>query len=220
MEKKEWEKLSETMKTLIQKHGCSFNYDGGLRNLLHRYAQRNEKMSMSKEIALEAVDKFVEVQKDMEDTCITTNAQLHLEGDEQEHKEQILVRMHEEKKLLNQAVAEIRGVPSVPNWHQAPEEMVKCLFEAAMRAVDLFMKEPTALVLFPDTMVYDGAVFGGFCGAPWGHHNNRTLKLKFRELNPHFELHVHTLSEELVDDGMALRGKRRMCVLFTYVNPW
>src|SRR3989338_3036377 len=225
MKKEQWQELGTALKKCLNSRGTfQYNYDGGFR-LIEKYYPKNcicglspEKQdfeTQNAEQSVAAVDNFVKAMMYREDTCICSNAQLLLGEDEQPAKDKIAVVMEAEKRLLVRAVANLDWHKRFPNEDECRSKQAEALFEVGCAAIEEFQKTPTALILFPDLVLPDSRVLGGFYGSPWSTKNGRSLKMKFRMLNPHFEMHLRSVYE-----SSDYRDRRKIGVLFTYTNPW
>lgn len=228
MNKTEWQTLAEALKKCRNSGGTlHYNYDNALANLIDSYSpengypyikQRGYKIEGKPHETIGAIDNWVNCQMDMEDTCIITNAQLLFGDSDVGAREKAVAQMEKENRLLKRAVHQLRYNVPFCNCGDRVEK-ADWLFAVASTAIDEFQKTPTALILFPNDQIDDIKVFGGFYGAPWSCRNNRALNLKFRTINPHFEISVCTVWEN--DNGSPGWGNRRKVgILFTYTNLW
>jgi hypothetical protein len=225
MENQEWLNLGEALKRCLNQNGSlHYNYDARLAQMIEPCSPKNGNSftrdrsynTKGREETHQAIDAWVKDQQSLEDTVICTHAQLELEEDSEEARKGIVPRLIEEKKLLSRGVAHVNGLWQFPDWDVPRPAQAKALFDVAAKAIEIFQEEPTALVLFPELTIPDARVFGGFYGSPWSNFNNRTLRLKFRKLNPHFEIHVCTVWER----GGFDTTSRKVGILFTYTKPW
>lgn len=222
----EWSALTAALKRCLNSRGTLvYNYDAVLFREIARYAPANcirgtspqeaDYQPKDREETLLAIEKWAEVMRGNEDTVIVTNAQLELQKDDEVAKMRILPKLIEEKKLLVRGVTEVTDMTEFPSSETTDRpKLAQSLFDVAVRAIEVFQDTPTALVLFPNLTIDDPRVFGGFFGTPWSTFNNRTLRLKFRNVNPHFQISVATVHER------ETSGTRKVGVLFTYTNPW
>ena len=225
MKNEQWQELGTALKKCLNSCGTfQYNYDGGL-CLIEKYYPKNcicgtspEKQDFgtdNAEQSVAAVDNFVKAMMDREDTCICTNAQLLLDDSKQPSRDKITAVMETEKRLLMRAVANLDWNQHFPGEDDDRRVQANALFDVGCAAIEEFQKTPTALILFPNLVLPDSRVLGGFYGSPWSTKNARSLRLKFRMLNPHFEMHLRSVAE-FGEYG----SQRKIGVLFTYVNPW
>lgn len=225
MENQEWLNLGDALKKCLNQKGTlHYNYDARLAQMIEPCSPNNNNSftrdrsynTKGHEETHQAIDAWIKDQQRLEETTVYTHAQLELEQDDEETRKGIIPRLIDEKKLLSRGVAHVNDVWQFPDWDTPRPDQAKALFDVASKAIEVFQQEPTALVLFPELTVPDSRVFGGFYGSPWSTFNNRTLKLKFRKLNPHFQIHVCTTWERNSFDGSS----RKVGILFTYTTPW
>jgi len=230
MKKTEWSALTEALQRCLNSRGTlDYNYDAGLANEIARYAptnyicgtspQKSDYRPKDRDETLLAIANWSKAMQDEEDTVIITNAQLELQEDDEAAKERILPKLIDEKKVLVRGVTEVKDVKEFPSWRTTDrQQLARSLFDVAVQAIEVFQDTPTALVLFPNLTIDDPRVFGGFFGSPWSTFNNRSLRLKFRNTNPHFQINVATVKENKGGDDAS--DSRKVGVLFTYTNPW
>ena len=224
MTNSDWKTLADTIKDCRNSGGTlHYNYDNALGRMidhcspLNTFPNREDpcyRVNDANE-TLAAIDNWIKIQKHREDTSIVTNAQLLLNADDQNAKKNILSDMYENKCLLVRPVYNLFWSQPFPSKNRL--EMTKVLFTMACAAIDEFQKNPTALILFPDPIINNIKVFGGFYGSPWSYYNNRSLRLKFRTINPHFQIHVCTVWESERFPGWS--DQRKVGVMFTYTDP-
>ena len=226
----EWSTLTGALKKCLNSSGTLYyDYDGRLNGIISRYAPANcdvfdhpkvqDYICNDSKESIAAIDRWVKVQQQTENTCIVTHAQLELERSDESAKFEIQARLGTEGKMLVQGVHTVTDMCEFPDWQEDRRVQAKALFDIGVRAMDVFLEKPTALVLFPNITISDNRVFGGFYGSPWSTFNARTLKAKFRNMNGHFQIHVCTVNKS----GGLYYTEHDSCkvgVLFTYVNPW
>jgi hypothetical protein len=228
MQKTDWTALAAALKQCLNGRGTlQYNYDARLSQMIEPSSPKNDQFTpkrdyntQDREETCEAIDRWVKAQEDMENTCIITHAQLELQEDDAAAKEKILPKLIEEKKIFVRGVTSIvDNVSPFPGGNDARQDQAKALFNIAVMAIEEFQKTPTALVLFPNLTIPDSRVFGGFYGSPWSTFNMRSLRMKFRMINPHFQIHVCTVSERKGSRHFD-PDSRKVGIAFTYISPW
>ncbi len=228
MQNTEWQKLTEALKNCRNSYGTlHYNYDARLANAINRYSPKNGYpfikdhsyyIDNPKETAA-AIENWVKAQAEAEDTCIITNAQLLLNANDKDAKEKAEVVMKKEKRLLERATCSLDWDEFSKRRARDSREYVDTLFALGCAAIEEFQKTPTALILFPKVVIEDIPVFGGFYGSPWSTKNAGSLNLKFRMINPHFEIAIATVQESNKKRRGWDEEIRKAGVLFTYINP-
>ena len=227
----EWQRLQTALGGCLNSGGTfHYNYDGRLGQIIEPYAPNNFSLfpqkpdyeTQGEDETLAAIENWVKQSQYTEGSHVTTLAQIHFGEDyDDSSKEKILPLLIEQHKVLERGVVEL--TPETPKGLQAKMryEYAGGLFELGWMAVEEFKKSPVAFVRFPDITIEDIRVFGGFYGSPWSNpHNSRTLRMRFLEVNPHFEIHLCTTGEFGDSDmGPGWGSKRKVGVLFTYRSP-
>lgn len=231
MEQNEWDNVTDALKKCINLSGIlHYNYDARLVQLIAPYSPKNldsfktpekpDYRCSGREESEAAIHEWIKVQQALESTTITTHAQLELEDDNEQAIEEIKARLGEQAKMLVRGVHEVHDLKDFPTPREQRHVQAKALFDVAVHAIKIFQETPTGFVLFPNLIIPDSRVFGGFYGAPWSTFNNRSLRMKFRNINGHFDIHVCTVWERLGGDWSRHPDRRKVGILFTYINPW